>query len=97
MTGREEDGVDPDWHALQGRYVSLVRKNNVLTCIDSICFHAGGPLVSRWGTEKPRQSLKHEHGTPVAVTRATWHRILEPAICSDRIKYLSMLLYIAEH
>jgi hypothetical protein len=31
---------------LQGRYVSVLRIKGQLTCIDSICFHAGGPLVS---------------------------------------------------
>lgn len=32
---------------LQGRYVTILRNDGVLTCIDSICFHAGGPLVRR--------------------------------------------------
>jgi nitrite reductase/ring-hydroxylating ferredoxin subunit len=31
---------------LQGRYISVLRIKGRLTCIDSICFHAGGPLVS---------------------------------------------------
>lgn len=30
----------------QGRYVSVLKVKGQLTCIDSICFHAGGPLVS---------------------------------------------------
>jgi hypothetical protein len=30
----------------QGRYVSILKVKGKLTCIDSICFHAGGPLVS---------------------------------------------------
>lgn len=33
-------------HIQQGRYVSVLRIKGQLTCIDSICFHAGGPLVS---------------------------------------------------
>jgi hypothetical protein len=30
---------------LQGRYLTLLRLQGKVTCIDSICFHAGGPLV----------------------------------------------------
>ncbi|KAF6253938.1 hypothetical protein COO60DRAFT_370700 [Scenedesmus sp. NREL 46B-D3] len=29
---------------IQGRYVSILKVKGQLTCIDSICFHAGGPL-----------------------------------------------------
>ncbi|WIA34589.1 hypothetical protein OEZ86_012909 [Tetradesmus obliquus] len=29
---------------IQGRYVSVLKVKGQLTCIDSICFHAGGPL-----------------------------------------------------
>ena len=30
--------------ALQGRYVTVVQHGGQLFCLDSICFHAGGPL-----------------------------------------------------
>lgn len=30
---------------VQGRYISVLRIKGRLTCIDSICFHAGGPLT----------------------------------------------------
>jgi nitrite reductase/ring-hydroxylating ferredoxin subunit len=30
----------------QGRYVTVLRLDGQLSCIDSVCFHAGGPLVS---------------------------------------------------
>jgi nitrite reductase/ring-hydroxylating ferredoxin subunit len=29
----------------QGRYVTLLRLEGKVYCIDSVCFHAGGPLV----------------------------------------------------
>mmetsp|Transcript_23211 Transcript_23211/g.50941 ORF Transcript_23211/g.50941 Transcript_23211/m.50941 type:complete len:215 (-) Transcript_23211:478-1122(-) len=29
---------------VKGRYVTIVRHKGVLSCIDSVCFHAGGPL-----------------------------------------------------
>lgn len=28
-----------------GRYISIIQHEGQLYCIDSICFHAGGPLV----------------------------------------------------
>ncbi len=35
----------PHTIAMQGRYITVLRLDGVLRCIDSICFHAGGPLV----------------------------------------------------
>lgn len=39
----------PCWYqyvaGLQGRYVTVLRMDGMIYCIDSICFHAGGPLV----------------------------------------------------
>mmetsp|Transcript_20002 Transcript_20002/g.65166 ORF Transcript_20002/g.65166 Transcript_20002/m.65166 type:complete len:173 (+) Transcript_20002:36-554(+) len=31
--------------SIEGRYVSLIRDRGELFCMDSICFHAGGPLT----------------------------------------------------
>ncbi|KAK9819959.1 hypothetical protein WJX72_004468 [[Myrmecia] bisecta] len=42
--GVAEDG-DRLHLQVEGRYVSLVRSKQTLHCIDSVCFHAGGPLT----------------------------------------------------
>lgn len=52
IRGLENDFADDNnlvrpFCIFQGRYVSVLRIKGRLTCIDSICFHAGGPLVSR--------------------------------------------------
>lgn len=44
---------------VQGRYVSVLRLQGILHAIDSICFHAGGPLV------RATCSLHEVHGCPV--------------------------------
>ena len=49
------DGLrDQFVNVTQGRYVTIIRLDGKLACIDAICFHAGGPLVS---------SLRRSHGT----------------------------------
>ena len=39
---------------LQGRFVTVFRLEGKFYCIDSVCYHAGGPLV-----RKPIHSLTH--------------------------------------
>lgn len=44
----------------QGRYVTVVRRNGQLYAIDSVCFHAGGPLVR---SARPRSSSRNAPNT----------------------------------
>lgn len=37
---------------IKGRYVSILRVKGRLTCMDSVCFHAGGPLVGESHAEQ---------------------------------------------
>lgn len=53
---------------IEGRYVTVFRYNGRLSCIDSVCHHAGGPL-----TDGPIQDIE-ELGVTVVV--CPWHRFL---------------------
>jgi len=40
-----DQSTDDRYHAkIGGRYVSVIRYKDALYCLDSVCFHAGGPL-----------------------------------------------------
>ena len=49
--------------ALQGRYVTVLKHGGQLYCLDSICFHAGGPLALG--------DIEDIHGQPCL--RCPWH------------------------
>lgn len=50
---------------VRGRYVTIFRQRGVLSAIDSICYHAGGPL-----TKGPLQDIE-ELG--MTVVMCPWH------------------------
>jgi len=53
---------------LDGRYVTVFSRRNRVSCIDSICHHAGGPL-----TEGPLQDIED---LDVTVVLCPWHRYM---------------------
>jgi len=50
------------------RYVSVLRHKEQLYCLDSVCYHAGGPLTAGAGPTLPRTLSLH---TPDARAQAT--------------------------
>lgn len=69
----------PDLDASQGRYVTLLRLEGKVYCIDSVCFHAGGPLVGLLSFNRalallccfPSSTLRHLFCLPVLRVLAT--------------------------
>lgn len=53
---------------VNGRFVTLFRNRGSLSCIDSICHHAGGPL-----TLGPLQDIEELHMT---VVLCPWHKFM---------------------
>jgi nitrite reductase/ring-hydroxylating ferredoxin subunit len=53
---------------VEGRYVTVFRYHGKLSCIDSVCHHAGGPL-----TDGPIQDIE-ELG--ISVVLCPWHKFM---------------------
>jgi nitrite reductase/ring-hydroxylating ferredoxin subunit len=53
---------------VEGRYVTLFNQNGKISCIDSICHHAGGPL-----TLGPLQDIED---LGVTVVLCPWHKFM---------------------
>lgn len=54
---------------IEGRYITIFRQNGKLSVIDSVCYHAGGPLTL--GTLKDIEDLDG-----VTAVSCPWHKFL---------------------
>lgn len=53
---------------IEGRYITLFHRNGKLSCIDSVCHHAGGPLCDG--------ELQEIEDLTLTVVSCPWHRFL---------------------